>query len=515
MKLRHLLLASFAACAFASCSDDSSNGIEIPEENYQMIDANVSLTATALDGIQTKGATKEGGDAVLESGSNNEQFINELTAYLFYVDNGENEDAYKFAAMKTVSSTDGNSVKTIEDIVVKVKATAAGELSDTQLAVVFLANTKLATPPSNLGDVKTAELEDLVDFTHVHPAPGVTQTYVPMFSQIVTIGGGEHQLLAGTKYDNWVKGSTAPSIIYTNNATAGSAHKEIEKKSEGEWTEKGSSYDPANISDADKIPLTRHVARVQLQAIDCDFKNNYADASFELTHVYIANASNTSLIYADAEPYSLDNATAYSHGCTYTRDDYFLVDGSQNVPSLHWTMDAGVDIAMTGNDHSKNISNGNINYDGTYWFKFDDQTIEGDEGDPSNRHKEMPQFYVFEMKGNKPMLSDDLDKSDSPSGNIQTMLILRGNWYPNGKKTGLSDDKKDVVKRDRYYRIPIKQDATSGIIGVQRNTIYKIYATITGEGSKDPDTSELNACISFSIKVEPWTLITQTETDVN
>ena len=65
MKLRHLLLASFAACTFASCSDDSSNGIEIPEENYQMIDANVSLTATALDGIQTKGATKEGGDAVL------------------------------------------------------------------------------------------------------------------------------------------------------------------------------------------------------------------------------------------------------------------------------------------------------------------------------------------------------------------------------------------------------------------------------------------------------------------
>ena len=73
-----------------------------------------------------------------------------------------------------------------------------------------------------------------------------------------------------------------------------------------------------------------------------------------------------------------------------------------------------------------------------------------------------------------------------------------------GKKQGYQNDKKDVVKRDRYYRIPIKQDATSGIIGVQRNTIYKIYATITGEGSKDPDTSELNACISFSIKVEPW-----------
>ena len=77
-------------------------------------------------------------------------------------------------------------------------------------------------------------------------------------------------MLAGTKYDNWVKGSTAPSIIYTNNATVGAAHNEIEKKSEAaEWTENGSSYDPANILAADKIPLTRHVARVQLQAIDC------------------------------------------------------------------------------------------------------------------------------------------------------------------------------------------------------------------------------------------------------
>ena len=502
MKLRHLLLASFASCTFASCSDDSSNGIEIPEENYQMIDANISLTATALDGIQTKAVDAE------ENGSNTEQFIQELTAYLFYAE-GTSEDDYKFAAMKTVTANGAYSVKTIEDIVVKVKATAAGELSDTQLKVIFLANTKLATLPSKLGDVKAAKLESFVNFMQVHPVPGGTQTYVPMFSQIVTIGGGGHKLLAGTKYDNWVKGSTAPSIIYTNNATAGSAHKEIEKKSEGEWTEKGSSYDPANISDADKIPLTRHVARVQLQAIDCDFKNNYADASFELTHVYIANASNTSLIYADAKPYSLDNATTYSHGCSYKRDDYFLVKGKNDVASLHWTMDGGVDIKMTGHSHSSNLNgDGSINYNGDSWFSFDDQTVSGDE----YGHKEMPQFYVFEMRGNKQMFADDPNNGDSLSGMIQTMLILRGNWYPNGKTEGLGND---MVKRDRYYRIPIKQDATSGIIGVQRNTIYKIYATITGEGSKDPDTSELNACISFSIKVEPWTLITQTETDVN
>lgn len=53
------------------------------------------------------------------------------------------------------------------------------------------------------------------------------------------------------------------------------------------------------------------------------------------------------------------------------------------------------------------------------------------------------------------------------------------------------------------------------VLSVYNVILSKIYATITGEGSKDPDTSELNACISFSIKVEPWKVITQTETDVN
>ena len=122
MKLRHLLLASFAACTFASCSDDSSNGIEIPEENYQMIDANVSLTATALDGIQTKATT--------EVGSGNEQFIRSLTAYLFYADNDGDAANDKFAAMKTVEASGSEKLRTIEDIVVKVKAMAAGEATD-------------------------------------------------------------------------------------------------------------------------------------------------------------------------------------------------------------------------------------------------------------------------------------------------------------------------------------------------------------------------------------------------
>lgn len=100
MKLRHLLLASFAACTFASCSDDSSNGIEIPEENYQMIDANISLSSAALTGLSTKSR-----ETKTEVGNDKELFINELTAYLFYADDN------KFAAMKTVTSTNSIPVK--------------------------------------------------------------------------------------------------------------------------------------------------------------------------------------------------------------------------------------------------------------------------------------------------------------------------------------------------------------------------------------------------------------------
>lgn len=141
----------------------------------------------------------------------------------------------------------------------------------------------------------------------------------------------------------------------------------------------------------------------------------------------------------------MDNATAYSHGCSYERDDYFLVNGTKNIASLAWTMDAGVDIKMTGHSHSSNLNgDGSINYNGSSWFSFDDQTISGD----GYGRKEMPQFYVFEMKGDKPMLADDLNKGASPSGNIQTMLILRGNWYPNGKTNGKTNGQSnDVVKK--------------------------------------------------------------------
>ena len=435
MKLRHLLLASFAVCTFASCSDDSSNGIEIPEENYQMIDANVSLTATALDGIQTKATT--------EVGSGNEQFIRSLTAYLFYADNDGDAANDKFAAMKTVEASGSEKLRTIEDIVVKVKAMAAGEVSSTQLKVVIFANTALDKIPSTWGDITNGELSNIVSFADVHAS--TQATYVPMFSQIVTIGG----LVAGTDYDNWVIANDQ-SIKNTKQADIGSNHTTIIKNGD-KWTE-GDAYYPEENS-TDNISLTRHVARVQLEGLDCNFTQSYEGATFTLTGVYVANVSTKSKLYGDATAYSLEQAAGpFSHGCDYIRDDYYLVKGTTS-------------------------------------------------GTNNSSLPEMAQFYVYEYNGTTHDMTKDPEPSDAPTGNIQTLLILKGTWTNNG-----------VVKENRYYRIPISDGAA---IGVQRNNIYKVYATITGEGSKDPDTSELNACISFSVKVQPWTVITQHEDDVN
>ncbi|WP_287565098.1 fimbrial protein [Parabacteroides sp.] len=483
MKLRHLLLASFAACAFASCSDDSSNGIEIPEENYQMIDANVSLTATALDGIQTKVTT--------EVGSGNEQFIKSLTAYLFYADNDDDATNDKFAAMKTVDAASGSGrLRTIEDIVVKVKATAAGEVSSTQLKVVIFANTALDKTPSTWGDITNGELSNIVSFADVHTSNQAT--YVPMFSQIVTIGG----LVAGTDYDNWVI-ANGQSVKNTKQADIGSNHTTITKGNNDQWTE-GSAYYPKENS-ADNISLTRHVARVQLEGLDCNFTQNYKDATFTLTDVYVANVSTKSKLYGDATAYSLEQATGpFSHGCGYIRDDYYLVEGTKSVAQFAKKITEGVSIGMTGNDHSKNMSGGEVNYSGLAWQKFSDKTASA----RTNSLPEMAQFYVYEYDGTTHVMTRDSESGgDNPTGNIQTLLILKGTWTNNG-----------VVKENRYYRIPIGDGATTG---VQHNNIYKVYATITGEGSKDPDTSELNACVSFSVKVQPWTVITQHEDDVN
>ena len=85
---------------------------------------------------------------------------------------------------------------------------------------------------------------------------------------------------------------------------------------------------------------------------------------------------------------------------------------------------------------------------------------------------------------------------------IYTSLLLEGEWTNAG-----------VQGSKRYFRIPIKHGAN--IYGVKRNYIYKVNATLTGEGTDNPDKSMLNTFVSFSISVQDWHVKKQIEDDVN
>lgn len=50
---------------------------------------------------------------------------------------------------------------------------------------------------------------------------------------------------------------------------------------------------------------------------------------------------------------------------------------------------------------------------------------------------------------------------------------------------------------------------------LQATKFFKVSATITGEGSPNPDEILENACINFSIEVAPWNVVEQTEDDTN
>lgn len=451
MKLKHLFLASVAVCAFAACSDDNNNGIDIPDS--QEIETYLSLSASPAGDLKSKATETEVGSA-------NESFINELTAYVFYEDGS-------FAATGTTTAKDASSVDRIENVIVKVKASAAGELSTTKFKVILLANVKLSANPVNLDALKEASFVDVCKyaFSKVHSTP---REYVPMFSQIIEIGGGNDEanmIKAGKDHVNWiVAGSTL-------------SH--------------DTDYAP---KEGDQIALTRHMARVQLEALNCDFTNNYLNANFTLTDVYVANVSNSSKLYAPVTPaFGLQNVDNnynikdFVHGCTYNRGDYILAEGASGKDELSKSYGKESGILINKGTHS-NVTDS--------WYLFADATTTTT---VEKLKQAMAQFYVFEFNRVN-MKADANPTATTPSGDVNTMLILKGEWSNNG------------ITDTRYYRVPIKE---GNEIGVKRNNIYKVWATLTGEGSKDPDSEELNACLSFSVKVEPWTVIRQTEEDEN
>lgn len=472
MKFKHLFLTALVVGALASCSKDDDG----PKEPvYQQIETSFSISTTSNGGTISK-AEGTVADGNTETGSNNERTIKTLTAIVFYDDG-------TFATSKTVTdpvqSKDFST--SIDGIVVKVAATEAGQVSETKLKVFLLANVEV--PQAALKDYDTfmkSSFSGIIDYSFDKIMNG--ESYLPMSSQMLEVT----KLLAGTDYNNWVE-SSKETPKYTSNE---------EGKKGQVLVKQGDTYVPGEVvyKPEKRIPLTRYVARVQLESLAVNFGEYYENAKFTLTSVSVANASNFTLYTENngsLQPdglYKDDKAFYRGYPENIVRADYYLAR-SQYVPDVF--------SKVYGTIANDAVSNGiPMGKDGDSSIQFKDKTLEGTET------HEMPQFYVFEFQH----VEATSDKPGEPlpssaNQNINTMLIITGFWE-NGP-----------IKEERSFRIPIRHSGSD--YQVKRNYIYKVNATLTGEGTNNPDKNMLNAFVSFSIDVDKWSVIKQNENDVN
>lgn len=473
MKLKHLFLSALVVGSLASCSkdDDGPN-----EPIYQQIETSLSISTTSNSGTILKSSVEVG---KAEAGEASERTIKTLTAVVFYEDG-------TFASTKTVTDPkqDKNFNTSIDGIVVKVAATEAGQVSTTKLKVFLLAN--ITVPTAALADYDAfiaSSFNGIADYSFDEVMSG--NEYLPMSSQELEVTN----LLAGTAYNNRVEGSGNVAKFTSNEA--GSENMVLVEK-DGKYAPGDDVYSPAN-----RISLTRYVARVQLESLEVNFGNNYEDAAFTLTSVSVANASNASLYVENAgnlQPadfYTGNDAFYRGYPADINRADYYLARStySQNVFSkVYGTIE-------------KNVVNDGIKMgkDGVASVQFKDRTT----NKPEENNNMMAQFYVFEFQKVATTADNGQNLPSTANSEINTMLIITGLWY-NGP-----------VKEERSFRIPIRHTAADKDFQVKRNYIYKVHATLTGEGTNNPDKSMLNACLSFSIDVQPWQVIKQVEDDVN
>lgn len=469
MKFKHLFLTALVVGALASCSKDDDG----PKEPvYQQIETSFSISTTSNGGTISKAeGTVE--DGKTETGADNERKIKTLTAVVFYDDG-------TFATSKTVTdpvqSKDFST--SIDGIVVKVAATEAGQVSETKLKVFLLANVEV--PQAALADYNTfigSSFSGIINYSFDDVMAG--GSFLPMSSKELTVT----KLLAGTAYNNWVEGS---SVIYTSNEADTKDKVLIEDG--GKYVPGDNPYKPTT-----RIPLTRYVARVQLESLAVNFGEYYENAKFTLTSVSVANASNFTLYTENngsLQPdglYKDDKAFYRGYPEEIDRADYYLAR-SRYVPKVF--------SKVYGNIADGAVSNGiPMGKDCALSVQFTDKTTSKAEG------TEMAQFYVFEFQSVEVTSDPDASLPASANPQINTMLIITGFW-DNGP-----------IKEERSFRIPIRHSDSD--YQVKRNYIYKVNATLTGEGTPNPDKNMLNAFVSFSIDVDQWSVIKQNENDVN
>lgn len=446
MKLRNIFLAGLAVCTMASCSNDD----EINQGPQQQVDAMVSF------GITTDVITRATTDHE-DQGSDNENFVKELTALIFDTDG-------KLVGRKDTVQPDNikdQSINKIEHVTIKVTPSngSDGKSNETFQAVLIANASKTVANVTKLSDLEdgTAALE-LEDYSKGMIDGSVR---LPMASKTLSFTGIKP--LGDNHTENWI------------------------------YQEGGDKIGIVERIDPDKaqslvIPLYRLVARIDLQKVS--IHKEATDLDFILTRVFLANvASKSPVKYLTSEKNTLVETDPNSTGNLWKgfQSDSFKIKDSKN-------------LIIPGEKISGKIENDGIvksylskAWDNDYFtldlmkssIQFDGlKDVEG------AGHEDPFYFYIFA----KPYAEDN---------HYDTRLVFEGLF----RRTPTS--KPEL----RHFHVVFND--TNGVNGVKANNIYKITVYFTGEGSPNENEMLLNAHISSQIEVAAWNVIEQKEEDAN
>lgn len=203
--------------------------------------------------------------------------------------------------------------------------------------------------------------------------------------------------------------------------------------------------------------VKRVVGRMDLSKLDVNWKDEdlkkIDGLEFRLTQVFLANVRPKSYLF-DMMDWKFETGTGEKHPMEI-KEGYLC----------------GIEKYFHGGD----IAEGNEKDDNLSKVFSPATTIKPGE----ESHTDLASFYA-------------MTNSDAKDGAAPVILYIKGDLY---------DGAGNAVLTNRYYRIKFAK-------GVQRNTIYKIEATIEGKGSPDPGDNKDNVKMSVTISVETWEGVT-------
>lgn len=438
MLFRNLFIATLAALAFVGCSDDKDIIEPIPDG---IGDVNVVFATTSSEQIQTKAGslttdvyenfepTESVKEYCLKTKVDDPEFvIDHLTVFVFDNNGGLVKTAYFKDQLEETTGMnilevdkDANSISEFGGIVLKegtYKFILAGNLTKDQITAASEGNT----------DFKKYKAATISWTGETGISTEIGNTHLPMI-----------KVLEGIKLIAHKKTATATLNLIGGNSGSASP------KDDG---------DNGSLSVSSAIQLTRLVARVQLKSLKFDWSvkdesgkevTHTPAASITLKKVYLANASNRSILEGDHVGSS------------------DLVKGFEDTGEMFTgTKDGNL---VKAPESSVVIENGKDNT----WNNGDNDTAI------------LPlSFYAF----------GKTISSDATNSNLMLVLECSAAY------TGVTAPNKSV-----YYYVPVSKNE---IESIEPNKVYNVNVTLIGQGSDELGDKQEKANVSVGFSVGDW-----------